>query len=78
MGDPIPKKCKMSYWKSYEFFKESIGKGCSYICQGQYWQGYNYIWEESKCADLSEILCCLVGGWDISVRFTLMSGGDLT
>ncbi len=33
---------------------------------------------KSKCADLSEILCCLVGGWDISVRFTLMSRGDLT
>ncbi len=28
--------------------------------------------------NLSEILSCVVGGWGKSVRFTLMSGGDLT
>jgi mitochondrial fission protein ELM1 len=28
--------------------------------------------------NLSQILCCVVGGWDKSVRFTVMSRGDLT
>jgi hypothetical protein len=62
-----------------------MGKGCSYICQGQRWQGLElYLGGKQVCRpflvhnNLSEILCCVFGGRLESVRFTLMSRGNLT